>query len=1094
MTVVGSRRTIISLAALSVATLSPSIQAQAAGDNVEPLGFSQRLNAEVSAVDDGAGWCKEQVAVRVIAESKNLFEQPDFAALMKNLGNRALATKCPAAKRLAISGVEKASGAVVWIGQAEPDEWKPTAVKQTAETRTDILSPAPPAASKPPVEDTPPLPVAGSPLGGEWTADARCNTSGGPDKLTLSVYEVSGSTFKAVWEHRSPHSGIDRFYVTGLYDDLSNQIGFSLTDKDIIRITNGYSSKITGAFDPKKPSVNLNFCYSKTPFALSRVSAIPTTAHRVLRDAMIKTKWLEEEKSRVKEWRIVGKSPEGRLRFPGCSELTDWAALFSTEQRVRLFSDDNRGMLRHFDDTTTLRVFGSPAYYWLSPQKINELNQHVVNACSTQVYHSSSPQMRQLRAVVQDHTSAYQMVERRAYDAGLDSVAPHLASRGDEIADAIANLNRFATLELVERNLHEFQINSGRTGAEEKAAVLRNVARYKIKLAERSRDATLKEIAAAPATADGRNAVGKIEQEAVSLFGADAAAPITAAAAARRAEIAKTMVAAAVADIAAAPLTLDGWDSIGKIERETVRLLSAENAGPVAAAASARRTEIAKTAVAEAVADIAAAKRDFDGVTDIDLKLSALRGKLQGPNGSKPDAGVAASLAELSRAETKFLSEARDGVVKSAQQALATTPATLDGLQSVDSRLKDLERALGKDPGPQFPAYQKAVAAKKDEIGAALLPELKAELNTLPTEWASVDEARKLAAERAAPFAGLPIQAAYQKAGIERGQAVMSALADQAILDIKSIEETGLKGAQNAVREAQRAAASFAGKEGGKPVADRIMEAGRKRAGEITDAYLPEFRAEIKSARPGRHTAVQLATASIYLGERANDVPAFSKLRDTAQEAAVAMYSGLCDKLIAGSNISSSDAKTPVLLGADIVPLRQFICELNDGGIRVTKFETPGLVASITGGDKQYVLRLFGDENRLQFAALRSGGMRRFAAKDFASLEDVFNFGVDRNAESQAQSNAAESPAKIVFKEMEIRENQTALVGFQYGDDGKTEAMSLKEWREISQALTSYGKDGVNQNALCAAWKKDGHKNLPPYQAGLALLSCAAKK
>jgi hypothetical protein len=1093
MTVFGSRRSIISLLALTVGSLSPAVWAQTAGDNVERLGFSQRLNAEVLAVGGEAGWCKEQVIIQVITDSKTLFEQPDFAALMKNLGSRALATKCPAAKRLAISGVEKASGAVVWVGQAEPDEWKPTAVKQTAETKTDIQSPAPAVASKPPVEDTPPLPVAGSPLGGEWTADARCSTSGEPDKLTLSVYEVSGSTFKAVWEHLSPRGGIDRHYVTGLYDDLSNQIGFSSPNNGVIRLSGTYNVNITGAFDPKKPSVNLNFCYSKAPFALSRASAVPTTAHRVLRDAMIKTKWLEEEKNRVKEWRIVGKSPEGRLRFPGCNELADWAALFSTEQRVRLFPGDNNGMLRHFDDATTQRVFGSPAYYWLSTENINELTRHAAGVCGSQVYHSSSPQMRQLRNVVQDHTSAYQMNERRTYDAALDSIAPHLASRGDKIADAIANLNRFATLELVERNLHEFQINSGRIGAEEKAAVLRNVARYKIKLAERSRDTTLKEIAAAPATADGRSAIGKIEQEAVSLFGADAAAPIAAAAAARRAEIAKTIVAAAVADIAVAPLTLDGWDRIGKTERETVRLLSAENAGPVAAAASARRTEIAKTAVAEAIADITAAKRDFDGVTDIDLKLSALRGKLQGPNG-KPDAGVAAPLAELSRAEAKFLSEARDEVVKSAQQALTTTPATLDGLQSVDSRLKDLERALGKDPGPLFPAYQKAVAAKKDEIGAALLPELKAELNTLPTEWASVDEARKLAAERAAPFAGLSIQASYQKAGADRGQAVMSALADQAILDIKSIEETGMKGAQNAVREAQRAAASFAGKEGGKPVADRIVEAGRKRAGEITDAYLPEFRAEIKSARHSRYTAVQLATASIYLGEGVSEVPAFSKLRDTAQEAAVAMYAGLCDKTMANSNISSSDAKTPILLGADIAPLRQFICELNDGGIRVTKFETPGLVASITGGEKHYVLRLFGDENRLQFAALRSGGMRRFAAKDFASLEDVFNFGVDRNAESQAQGNATESPAKIVFKEMEIRENQTALVGFQYGDDGKTEAMSLKEWREISQALTSYGKDGVNQNALCAAWKKDGHKNLPPYQAGLALLSCAAKK
>lgn len=1032
---------------LALAASSSSALAQSSTPPGKRLAFSQRLGVEIFAV--GADWCGESIAVQVVADSKSLFERPEFGALLKSLGTRVLVNECPAAKKLSISGFEKGSAAAVWIGAAEGGEWKPAQTKAAA-TPTGpgpASGPGPaPGPGAPGVESVaeapqqPALPTTDSPLGGDWVGDVKCQSYNAPKvTATLSIYEVNSSRFRAVWEKRADNGAIDRFYVEGRYDDLSRQLAFESFDGSLIRASESNSVSLTGDFAADQASITLrNICYGSGANKLSRASATPKTAHRALADQRTKDQWVAEEAARVRDWRIVGKAPEGRLRWPSCNELVDWTATFPADQRIRLFPNDNNGALRHYDDATTQRVFGSPAYYWLNDQGRNRLTKAFQEACGNNVYYSSDPKMRQARAIVDDYASLRQMSERRRYDLALNMIGPHLATRGDLPADAISNLNRFSTVEQLERHVSEFRIHADALSAAEKNGVAADVARYKQKVVEKAGADMKAEIAALPATVDSLDKLAATGSEAVKLFGAQAAADVLKAAAAKRLEIARSLVAAAVKELATAP-------------------------------------------------------RDFDGMTDVDLKLSALRAKLA-PADPKTETDLVATLAGLDKAETRYREEARDEVIKTAQQDLAKLPATLDGARSLSAQRQMLEKALGKDAGPNFPAYQKAAAARLDEIGAAALSAVKEELAELPTAWESVDKARKLVAERAAAFVGGSVEQAYRKAGDERAAAVMSALADQAALDLREAGDISLEGVDQVLREADAAAQIFASAQGGQPFADHVLEAGRKRADDIAETYAVEFRAEIKQAAPSRRSAVTLAALSIAMDARAKRAPALAKLRDMAREAATTMYAGLCDKALAAADISASDGRTPVLVGSDISTLRQFACDLNDGEIRPSKYETPGLMASLGGGEKLYVLRVYGSEERIQAAMARRTLTSLFGKRDAQTLEDAFNQLRGKSASQGEEEAAFETPAKIVFKEIEVRPEQKALVGVQFGDDGKTESLSIRQWRELSQLLASLGKDGVNPTALCASWNKDGPKNLSAYDAGLALLTCEAKK
>ena len=1037
-------------------SLGAGLVAKPAEASGKRLAYSQRLGAEIFAVGADTDWCREQVTVQIVADSKALFDRPDFESLVKSLGSKVLAAECPAARRLVISGVEKATGAVAWSGHAVHGGWKPV---QTVAAQPVPAAPASVgAAPLAPAQDTaqaptaaapdaarsaeaeprsPALPVPSSPLGGEWTAQAKClgydqaNTT-----ATLSVYEVSGNRFKAVWEARSERYETSRFYVDGQFDDLTNQVSAEQTRKGTIR--NGAFDRLDlkGAFDAANGRITARgVCYGDVALTLTRQSATPTTAHRVLVDAANEKAWTEAEINRPRDWWIVGKLPKGEFRAPSCEDLVAWARMFPADQRVRLFPN-SRGMLRHYDDATTQRVFGAPAYYWLGAEATESPGHIARNACRN--YHRNDPDMRQLRVVTEDYVSIQEMKDRRRYNVALAGIAPYLATRGDEPAEAVALLNKFASLEAVEDNIQRFQLNARDLSAEEKVGVAKDVARYKGMLAEKA---------------------------------------------------GQTQIAA----IASLPPTLDSLDRIAGIKTQFVALFGAPSSAAVSTAADGKLAEVAKAVVATAVAELGNTPRTFDGMMDADLKTSAIREKLAAKDG-KANPAYEPMLRDLEAAENRFRLEARDAVIKSAQERIAATPATVAGVRELQANAQDLERALGKDTGPLFEPYRKAVAAKTADIGMELLPALKTQINGLPTSWTSVQDARRIAAEQAAQFAGTPAEAAFRKAGEERVQAILSELADQATLDVKAVQTAGLKGIGETLAEAAKAAKAFDGVDGGKPLADRIREAGRKRANEIGEAYLPEFRSEVKNAPASRFTAIQMAAASIVLDEHGKDIPAMGKLRDASRERAIAIYSGVCDKALSDAGMGSSDGNTELVVGSELTTLKQFVCDLHEGGIRATKFETPGLMKSLTGGEKEYVLRVYGPEDWLQQAALRTIGFAPRASRRFNSIDDLFDFGGVKPAGDALTKPAIESPAKIVFKEMEVRQDKKALVGVQIGDDAKTESLSLKQWREVSSLLSSVSKDGIDAAKLCASWAQSGRKNLSHYESGLALLSCQTNK
>ena len=97
------------------------------------IAFSKRLGVEVFAEDGGAGWCRPELRLRVVAQDAAFFQSPELADLMRKAGSEAIAKKCAAAEKALIAGFTKASTESVFSGQASrSDGWAVAAAASAA--------------------------------------------------------------------------------------------------------------------------------------------------------------------------------------------------------------------------------------------------------------------------------------------------------------------------------------------------------------------------------------------------------------------------------------------------------------------------------------------------------------------------------------------------------------------------------------------------------------------------------------------------------------------------------------------------------------------------------------------------------------------------------------------------------------------------------------------------------------------------------------------------------------------------------------------------------------------------------------------------
>lgn len=139
----------------SSAAPSGTLRAQpAAAPAATVLANSARLGVEIVA-PAGASWCGERPEFRVVAPDAGVFAAPEFATLVERLGARLVASRCPQARAIALSGMVRgrvaapaAAAAAVWRGTAEAASgWSLRAERQGAADLGAAPVPAAPAPS-----------------------------------------------------------------------------------------------------------------------------------------------------------------------------------------------------------------------------------------------------------------------------------------------------------------------------------------------------------------------------------------------------------------------------------------------------------------------------------------------------------------------------------------------------------------------------------------------------------------------------------------------------------------------------------------------------------------------------------------------------------------------------------------------------------------------------------------------------------------------------------------------------------------------------------------------------------------------------------
>lgn len=943
--------------------------------------------------------------------------------------------------------------------QLVPPPTMPTPTVPTTNLAAPVVAPSMPqvtapeaapsttAATQPPPNLPPTRPGAGTPLFGEWSGRISCNS----DKLTatLSVYEAVESHFQAALEIEADqdrtNAGRTRMLVSGVIDQLSGQFNWTL--KEVVR-TNGTNWRsFRGTLAPSGTiSLEHNCMFGGDAGTLIRVGPSPILAERILADAERRRTLTAEALARNHPARLVGDQPQQPPRQPGCEELLAWAQSAPLDLRVTLvggFSTAGTpGMLRHYDDSHSAPVFGTPLY-WLfksrlgtnAPASSINLRQSVDRTCPYQTW-GRDPRLQVLRDVASDNQSQFQLSMRHLADDLADQIPVEIATTGGSAAETYRDLSPLTDpAKVAEVFANLTGENRGILSDANKQQIVADAKRLREGLASHAVEDLRAELAALPDTVQGLARVTAISDRTKTTFAAGAAAApalaeeIEVASKARRQAIAGAMLARAQSDIAAAPPTLAGLH---------------------------QAADLAQAASPQILPHL-------------------------------PDAP-----AKLQTSVSQHAAQAWPAVLAAEIKAATTAPTTVQGLQQLVARRAELVTLAGAAAPAGFSRYLSAIDAKAQEVGASAKGPLKQSLATLQPTWADLAAARQQASAAAAPFGETQVGKELREMGEARVAELLPPLADAALATVRSNPAKGLDQVARLAFQAEEAAAPFRADKAGAAQADRIVNALRKESADKAVENLKPYKETLRAAPVSWSMALRMARAAMLLDRAVVKVPGLAPYGDATRDAAVQMYASACTKAAADGNISSSDAARPMLIGRAIGTLGGFLCDIRDAGIKAGGLEKPGFFSSATDS----VLKLYVPDT---IAGLASANMAARLQETFmgraaptARDADPFDFLANPPQATAAAPVANVNVQRIVLREVEVSPGQRAWVGVQFGDEAKMEAMSIPQWREASEQMASLARGTAPDANTCATFRRKP-ADLDPAIAAQALLTCPAK-
>lgn len=1046
------------------------------------IAFSDKLGIQIFA-RGGPAWCAAQVQLDIViandADFKNreFFKKPEFDALVRRLGSKVLAKTCPAAREATIRAVRGDLEEVKWLGvasaaqgwapqphqagsppataPAEANANKPPPVVAAGEPPAKIAardpSAAPPPSSPPPTPATteaqaaPPAQPAAtattSPLLGDWAGSFNCGGSG--RQIVLGVYEVADGHMRGIVDiapaPQSRQIAHERYYVDGPFDRISGQFQFKPGDV----LQQGYEQweRYIGtedALDAAAGTVRVNSACNKEPMRLTRVATPSKLAARVAADAERRRAWIAEAAGRPHPDRLVGAQPAGTLRRPSCEELLAWAAATPLTSRVRVAELRDQGMLRHYDDANSSRVFGSPAYYWTTvddrwwqPVQTIDVRQ-LVSDCGAK---SKDPRFSTLVSVVNDRDSLTELGTRHRVDTIADETPATTATTGGSTEEEFANLAPLTEADKIAGFFGPGQVASS-LSKENIADIVAEAKRLRGLLAKRAEDEARASLAALPESDAGISGTQDIVARYQKAFGTTGLDDLHAAANKRRDGIETAMLDAALAAIEAAPRTLDGVKSVR------------------------------------------------DKATQAKAAIHDL------PDGA----------ARIEAAVEKFDTAAIPDILVAERDAMRQIPATPDGARTLSQRRARVDAAVGLKTGAGA-EYGRAVDARLAEIGHAVTPDLQAKLAAVPLDAQNRGRARQIATEAAAPFGASPTGQELRALGEAREAALLDKMVDGEIAKLDDEPINSVPALLKLYQEAVQTARSLSSDPAGKAAVARWETAAQQRLRAAAAAYLPRYKSAVEQLPASPATALHLATAAVVLGGASVPIPELKPYRDLTRAAALRAQSSGCRTAGQSLGISAKQGAMPAVVGDRTATLDSFACGLNDVGINRGQFDgpaDPGATADYAL--TFFVSRAAGERasaNMLQAMtglALGNPTKPRGVANDVPKMDDIFNFSLPPDAKPSPTADSGPfAVRKIVFRRLIVGPGETALVGVEVGDGAKMEATSIDDWRRLSASMVAANASETPTPAVCAAAGKQP-ATLSLMVAARALLKCPPPK
>jgi len=330
------------------------VSAPATASETHRLAFSKKMGIEVLANKMSGKWCGETVALTIRAKDQTFFAKSSFKTLMAQLGF-VLSKDCPEAKSASVVGESFEAKKVLFTGTASAaDKWSP--IKKIQSARTNV----------PPPPKTQTIKAQVPSWLGEWKGKFGCNNDTDID-VTLSIYSIKNALVNGVVDVEQSVKGDitnTRFLVSGSTDPATGTFKFDAGDW-VARPGYGYDSASlygTSFLNKNKMDVRISYkgCSKST---LTRVSNDPILVTRI----NTHDQWAKNFQNQLFNAPIpghqIGSKIGGKFRKPSCKSLIDWTKSHPTGVRFR-FTEGGIGILRHFDDDTTIKHFSKSAYFW----------------------------------------------------------------------------------------------------------------------------------------------------------------------------------------------------------------------------------------------------------------------------------------------------------------------------------------------------------------------------------------------------------------------------------------------------------------------------------------------------------------------------------------------------------------------------------------------------------------------------------------------------------------------------------------------------------------------------------------------------------